>query len=142
LILPDLNLLVYAHNSSSRHHEAAYAWMKDLFVGPETVGIPWAVVLGFIRLLSNGKVTGNPMDPAQLTADVRTWLDFPGVRMVTPGVRHLGIVRELFSSSGCSGRLTTDVHLAALAIELDAVLHSNDADFGRFPGLTWVNPLG
>jgi hypothetical protein len=37
--------------------------------------------------------------------------------------------------------LTTDAHLAALAIEYQAELASTDADLARFRGLRWFHPL-
>ena len=58
-----------------------------------------------------------------------------------PGPRHLDVFADLAEAAGTAGRLTTDLHLAALAIENQAELHSNDTDFGRFPGLRWHNPL-
>jgi len=42
---------------------------------------------------------------------------------------------------GTGGNLTTDAHLAALAIEHGAELCSCDADFSRFAGLRWLDPL-
>jgi predicted nucleic acid-binding protein len=74
-------------------------------------------------------------------ARVRGWLALPEVRVVEPGPRHLDIVEDLLRATGVAGSLTTDTHLAALAIEHQADLCSNDHDFGRFPGLRWVNPL-
>jgi hypothetical protein len=74
-------------------------------------------------------------------AHVRSWLERPQAHLLVPGPRHLEILTEIMHAAGASGRLTTDAHLAALAIETQSELHSNDADFSRFPGLRWVNPL-
>jgi hypothetical protein len=59
------------------------------------------------------------------------------VLTLDPGPRHLKIVEALFAATGVAANLTTDTHLAALAIEYQCELHSNEADFGRFPGLRW-----
>ena len=72
---------------------------------------------------------------------MRTWLAQPYVTVIDPGPRHSGILFGLLESLGTAGNLTTDAHLAALAIEHQAELHSTDADFARFPGLRWTNPL-
>ncbi|MBD3854890.1 MAG: PIN domain-containing protein, partial [Acidobacteria bacterium] len=74
-------------------------------------------------------------------AHVRSWFEQPQARVLVPGPRHLDILTEIMSAAGASGRLTTDAHLAAMAIENQAELYSNDADFSRFPGLRWINPL-
>jgi toxin-antitoxin system PIN domain toxin len=72
---------------------------------------------------------------------VESWLERPGVRILEPGPRHLIILRELLEAAGVAGSLTTDAHLAAIAVEHQCELCSNDADFARFPGLRWRNPL-
>ena len=141
MIIPDLNLLIYAYNASSADHETAARWLYDALLGSEEVGLAWAVVLGFVRLLSSDRVVLSPDRPETLIGIVESWFRLPGVRAVTPGVDHLAIARRLFRESGAGYRMTTDIHLAALAMEFGATLYSNDTDFGRFPGLDWKNPL-
>jgi hypothetical protein len=68
-------------------------------------------------------------------------LDLPNVDIVEPGPRHAEILFRLLRQVGVAGNLTTDAHLAALAIEHQAQLASTDHDFARFPGLRWFNPL-
>jgi uncharacterized protein len=141
LILPDVNLLVYAHNSAAALHEPARAWWADLLVRRVPVGLAWSVLFGFVRLVTHPSVLVSPLSPDQALVRVEGWLRRTSVRILDPGPRHLALVRELFESSGVAGPLTTDTHLAALAIEYRCELHSNDADFERFPGLRWKNPL-
>ena len=141
MIIPDVNLLVCAHNSSASHHLEASAWFEKAVTAVEPVGIAWAAVFGFIRLLSNPRVVASPDRPERLVSIVKSWLALPSVRVITPGIRHLEIVGRLFEQTGCTSRLATDVHLAALSIELDATLCSTDRDFQRFNGLKLVNPL-
>lgn len=141
MILPDVNLLVYAHNSSAAAHEAARAWWEDLIARERAVGLAWAAMLGFVRLVTHPSVLVEPLAPLDALGRVRGWLEQPSVRIVEPGPRHAELLAELFGATGVGGNLTTDTHLAALAIEHQAELHSNDADFGRFPGLRWRNPI-
>lgn len=141
MIVPDVNLLVYAHNKSAALHAEARHWWEDAIRQHKAVGLPWAVVLGFIRLVTHPSVLSHPLPPLEAVSRVRHWLEQPDVRIVEPGSRHLQIVEDLVRHTGVAGSLTTDTHLAALAIEHQAELHSNDSDFGRFPGLRWVNPL-
>ena len=61
--------------------------------------------------------------------------------IVHPGPRHLVVIRELLERVGAGGNLSSDGHLAALAIENGAELCSSDTDFARFRGLKWSNPL-
>jgi toxin-antitoxin system PIN domain toxin len=141
MILPDINLLLHAHNRGSRVHEAARSWWADLMTGGRTVGLPWAVLLGFIRISTHPAVAARPLPVEEACALVSSWLERPQTGILHPGERHAPIVFGLLESLGAAGNLTTDAHLAALAIEHQAELHSTDADFARFPGLKWRNPL-
>jgi toxin-antitoxin system PIN domain toxin len=141
MILVDVNMLVYAHNRAAPFHERARSWWEHLISEQRPVGLPWAVAFGFVRLVTHPSVLSTPLSPLDAVARVRGWLTLPEVRVAEPGPRHLEIVEDLFRATGVGGVLTTDTHLAALAIEHQAELHSNDADFGRFPGLRWSNPL-
>jgi hypothetical protein len=142
VIVPDINLLAYAYNRDAPHHDEAREWWEDRLSSQRTVGIPWVVVLGFVRVMTSRVVLIDPMEPEEALGHVRSWLGRPQAHAVVPGPRHLEIMSTLMRAARASGRLTTDAHLAAIAIENQAELHSNDADFSRFPGLRWVNPLG
>jgi hypothetical protein len=141
VILPDVNLLLHAYNSESPAHAAARAWWEGLLNGTRPVGLAWAVILGFIRIATHRQVLTNPLPVTTACAHARAWLAQPYVGLIDPGARHAEILFGLLESLGTSGNLTTDAHLAALAIEHQAELHSTDADFARFPGLRWANPL-
>jgi hypothetical protein len=141
VILPDINLLVFAHNGAAPLHHAAREWWEDLLTREQPVGLPWAVTLGFVRLVTHPSVLTVPLAPAAALDRVEAWFAQPSVQPLDPGPRHLSILRALLDTTKVAGRLTTDSHLAALAIEYQCELHSNDNDFERFPGLRWRNPL-
>lgn len=141
MIVPDVNLLVHAHNSQSRQHEAARNWWEDLMNGSGTVGLPWVAVLGFIRIATNPRILDNPLEVSSACSRVRSWLARPQTALIHPGNRHVDILFRLLEEAGSAGNLTTDAHLAALAMEHQAELHSTDADMARFRGLHWKNPL-
>ena len=141
MIVPDVNLLLHAHDSQSRRHKAAREWWETLMNGTERVGLPWVAILGFIRISTNSKILENPLDVGSACARVRTWLVRPQAVVIHPGDRHADILFALLEAAGAAGNLTTDAHLAALAIQHQAELHSTDADMARFPGLRWKNPL-
>ena len=109
--------------------------------GTGSVGLPWVSILGFIRITTHPKILDNPLDMGGACTRIRSWLVRPQTIIIHPGVRHAEILFDFFEAVGGAGNLTTDAHLAALAIEHQAELHSTDADMARFPGLRWVNPL-
>lgn len=141
MIVPDVNLLVHAYNLESAVHVRARRWWEELLNGTRPVGLAWVGVLGFIRIATHRQILANPMPVTTVCAHARTWLSQPYVSILDPGARHAEIVFGLLESLGTAANLTTDAHLAALAIEHQAELHSTDADFARFPGLRWSNPL-
>lgn len=141
MILPDINLLIYAHDEGAPLHRPARRWWEKTMNGEQTTVLPWVVVFGFIRLTTSPSVLLQPLSPECALQRVREWFDHPGTEVIEPGPRHLEIVSRLFAATGVAGKLTTDTHLAALAIEHQCELHSNDSDFTRFPGLRLHNPL-
>jgi uncharacterized protein len=141
VIVPDINLLVYAYNQGAPDHAQAKQWWEDTLDSDVPVGLPWAVILGFVRLMTHRAVLVRPLDPALAIAHVRSWLAQPNVQILEPGDRHLDLLAELVAELGTAGALTTDAHLAALAIEHRSELCSNDSDFSRFSGLRWRNPI-
>lgn len=137
----DLNLLLYAVNRDSPHHAQARAWLERMVTDEQPVALPWAVLLGFLRLATSARVFHQPLAPDQALGVVDGWLARPGVVALVPGEEHWRILRDLLVQSGTAGNLTTDAHLAALAIEHGAELCSTDSDFARFRQLRWMNPL-
>ena len=141
MILPDINILVHAYNSDSSSHEVAGEWWKSTLNGPRPVGLAWVTILGFIRIMTHRGIFERPLHAAEAVAHVRGWLTLPGVQTLTPGDRHAEILFALIEHLGTAGNLTTDTHLAALAIEYQGELVSTDTDFARFPNLRWFNPI-
>jgi toxin-antitoxin system PIN domain toxin len=141
VLIPDVNILVYAHNSRAREHTQAREWWEETLAAPRPVGMPWVTMLGFIRTMAHRQILENPMHVKDAIRRVRAWLDHPHVQILTPGEHHAEILFELLVHLGTAGNLTSDAHLAALAIEYQAELVSADADFARFPRLRWFNPL-
>jgi uncharacterized protein len=141
VILPDINLLIYAHNAAAPLHEPARDWWTRCLNGTEPVALPWIVAAGFIRLTTHPRVLVEPLEQKQAVGYVEAWLDRPQVIIMEPGKRFHRYFFNYLNELGTGGNLTTDAYLAALAVEHQAELHSNDTDFHRFNGLRWRNPL-
>ena len=141
MIIPDVNLLVYAVNRDAPEHRRAKAWLEKAMSGTDTIGFSWNVLLAFLRLTTRAGLLRNPLAPEASLDLIQTWLEQPSATVVSPGHSHLSILRELISATGTAGNLTSDAHLAAIAIEHGAELHSSDNDFGRFSRLNWRYPL-
>jgi uncharacterized protein len=140
MILPDVNVLVHAHNADSAHHTRARRWWDGCLAGPEGVGLAWAALLGFIRLTTNRKIVTRPLGVRDVMARIDSWLDLPHLHLAQPSDTHFARLRTELERLGTAGNLTTDAHLAVLAMERGYILYTTDTDFARFPGLRWVNP--
>ena len=141
MIIPDVNLLIHAYNSGSPVHAPARAWWERALSESTPVGLPWVVILGFIRITTHPRILTNPLTPDAACRRAEAWLEQPQALLIHPGAGHATILFHQLRSLGTAANLTTDAHLAALAIEHQAELNSTDADFARFPGLRWRNPL-
>lgn len=137
----DLNVLLYAVNADARQHRPVLSWWTGALRGDESVGLPWAVLLGFLRLATNPRVFPVPLTTDQACARIATWLRHPLVHVPVEKEEHWAVLRRLVADTGTAGNLTADAHLAALALTRDAVLVSCDNDFARFRGLRYLNPL-
>ena len=141
MTLTDVNLLLYAYDEASPNHPRSRVWLEQRLSGTETFAFAWIGLLAFVRLTTNPRIFAEPLQPSEALDHVDAWLAQPCATVLHPGRRHPMLLRRLLEPFGTAGNVTTDAHLAALAIEHGADLCSADADFSRFPGLRWTNPL-
>jgi hypothetical protein len=141
MIVPDVNLLIYAYASGSLYHAKARPWWEGLLNGAEPVGLAWVVIYGFIRLMTSLRVLESPIEIGDALSIVDSWLRRPQVLVLSPGSSHMELLTTLLRSSGGGSNLITDAAIAAIALEYKATIHSNDVDFLRFEGVVVENPL-
>lgn len=139
--LVDLNILIYSVNRQAPQHESISAWWESALSDEESLGIPWLVIVGFLRVVTNPRGFPSPRTIATAFNHVDDWLERPHVFVPVESNDHARLLRKLLSTAGAAGNLVSDAHLAALAISYDAVLYSCDNDFARFSKLRWKNPL-
>ena len=141
MIVPDVNLLLYAYDSSSDQQAAAGRWLQEILSGPDTVGLNWLSIGAFLRIATNSRLDRSRLPMNSAISIVDEWLAMRAVRLIVPGEGHWAILKEMLIAGRIQGPVTTDAQLASLTIEHGAMLHTADHDFARFPGLRWVNPL-
>ena len=141
MILIDANLLIYAIDADSPHHREARRWLEEMLSGTTPVGLPWIVLLAFLRITTREGILVRTLTPDVAIAYVDAWLAQPNVELVAPGPNVWPVFGSLMLASGTAGNLTSDAHLAAMAIERGATVCSTDNDFRRFPGLLHANPI-
>jgi toxin-antitoxin system PIN domain toxin len=139
--LVDANLLLYARDADSPHFQAAHHWLRGQLSSLSRVGLPWPVLLAYVRIASNRRIFPNAIPAARLWEDVCEWLAMPQVWVPEATDRHTEVMTELLADVGHRSDLVPDAHLAALAIGHGLTLCSTDRDFARFRGLRWENPL-
>ena len=141
MIVLDVNLLLYAYDSSAHEHARARAWLEQMLSGSGAVGLPWHTILSFLRISTAPRMISHPLEVGAASAIVDEWLQSSNVRIVGPTEEHWRILRGLLPKARVRGSLIMDAHLAALAIEHGATLCTNDRDFARFPGLKVEFPI-
>jgi toxin-antitoxin system PIN domain toxin len=141
MIVPDVNLLLYAYDSKSPFHERAVAWWQECLSGVEPIGLATVVLFGFVRISTNPRVFQNPISVTKAAGHIRSWLLQPVTQVLNSSADQTDQALRLLETLGTAGNLVTDAQIAALALDHGAVVHTADADFIRFHGLRWLNPI-
>jgi len=141
MIIPDANLLIYAHDQDSPYHLRAKTWWEDALSGAEPIGLPWVVVLAFTRLMTHPTICARPLAVEQVRDVVSGWTQSPSLRVIQLSENALETYFDVLIDAGSGGNLSTDAMIVLHAREYSATIYGNDHDFGRFRGVRWVNPL-
>lgn len=141
MILADANLLLYAEDSLSEHHQRAREWWDEQLSGVAPVCLCWPVLKAFLRIGTNVRLHRRPLTVKEACARVQSWFEQPCVRLIQPTEQHWALFQNMLHEGNASGNLVSDAHLAALAVEHNCVLYSTDSDFARFGSLKWENPI-
>ncbi len=141
MILVDANILIYAEDKFSPHHEDARQWWDTQLSGEAPVCLCWPILSSFIRIGTNRQIFMKPLTLKQAITRVQSWMDQPCVRLIDPTESHWQIFKTMLLEGQATANLVADAHLAALAIEHGCTLYSTDSDFSRFPRLRWKNPI-
>jgi toxin-antitoxin system PIN domain toxin len=141
MILVDVNLLIYATFTNVKQHKATREWLESQLNGSTRVGLPWACLLGYLRIATNPRAYSGFIKMGDALKQVEHWLACELVWIPEPTEHHANILGGLLAQQGVHGNLVSDAHLAALAIEHGLTLCSSDGDFARFRELKWLDPL-
>lgn len=141
MILVDANILLYAEDNRSEHHEAARAWWDEQLSGSDPIAMCWPVLTAFLRIGTNPRLHQRPLTLREAVERVQSWLDQPCARVIQTTDQHWPLFQQMLRAGNATANLVSDAHLAALAVEHNCVLHSTDTDFARFRGLKWKNPI-
>ncbi len=142
MLLPDVNVLIYAHREDSTSDHPRYAeWLTQLATGPQPFALSVLTLSGLVRIVTNRRIFKRPSTLEEVFAFVAELMRRPTARVVAPGPDHLSIFEQLCRESDAAGKLVADAQHAAVAIEHGCTMVTTDSDFDRFPGLRWQHPL-
>lgn len=139
-MIVDANILLYAVDETSRHHQRCKAFLEEHLNGDLRIGIPWQSVSAFLRLATHPRIMANPLRTQAAVTFVDDWLAAPAAWLPDLKARTWTIMSQLVVTHELTGNLIPDAQLAALAIEHGVPVASADSDFARFPEVRWVNP--
>jgi toxin-antitoxin system PIN domain toxin len=140
VILPDVNVLLYAFRADSPEHSRHRTWLDAVVNGDEAYGMSPQVLSSVVRIATHPRIYARPSRVDDALAFVHALLEPPTCNVVQPGPRHFAIFEDLCRKAGATGNLVQDAWLAALAIEAGCEWISTDGDYARFPGLRWRRP--
>ena len=141
MIVVDTNILLYVTDPGTEHHAQALAWFETQMSANTEIGLPWLVLVGFLRIVTNKRIIRNAPSVDEAILIVDGWLSESNISVLHPGAGHWDTLRRLLERSGTAGNLTNDAHIAAIAIEHNALICSADNDFRRFEGVQYYNPF-
>jgi len=141
MILPDINVLVYAHRADAPDHPAYRRWLEAILNSEQSYGMADIVLSGFLRIVTHPRIFDPPSNMDAALAFANQVRNQPNCVPIDPGPRHWRIFTRLCEQAGVKGNLVPDAYLAALAIESGSEWITTDRDFSRFPDLNWRHPL-
>lgn len=141
MILPDVNILLYAHNKVDLDHEKAKSWLETALTSPVPFCLTWHTVMGFLRISTSSRIFPSPLNTNDALAAISLLIGAPNSTILTPGKEHFRIFTKLVNEARLSGPKLMDAHIAAIAIEHGATVATADRDFRLFDDLRLVNPI-
>ena len=141
MILPDVNVLVYAHRADSPNHAAYHRWLEEVINNDQAYGLSDIVLSGFLRIVTHPRIFDPPSDIAAALGFANQVRNQSNCVLISPGARHWAIFTRLCEQAAAKGNLIPDAYLAALAIESGSEWITTDRDFSRFPDLKWRHPF-
>jgi toxin-antitoxin system PIN domain toxin len=141
LILPDVNVLIYAFRSDAEKHLEYKSWLESVVNGRSVYGVSPQVLSGVVRVCTHPGIFTRPSSRDETFAFCHALLEQSNATVITPGERHWSIFEMLCGESKATGNLVQDAWFAALAIESGCEWITTDRDYARFPGLDWRSPF-
>jgi toxin-antitoxin system PIN domain toxin len=141
VILPDVNVLVLAHRSDQREHEAVRTWLAGEVNSERPFALADLAVAGFLRVVTNPRIFNVPTPLGDACTFVDGLVEQPTCVPVAAGPRHWPILRQLLHDADARANLIPDAHLAAIAVEHGATVATRDRGFARFSAVRWLDPL-
>lgn len=140
MMLPDVNVLIYAFRKDAPQHAICRKWLDGVLASDERFGISPLALSAVVRITTNRRSYKEPSSIDDALGFGDDLLGQPHCQVVNPAERHWDIFKRLCIEADARGPLVTDAWFAALAIEWGCEWVTLDRDYARFPGLKWRAP--
>ncbi len=140
MILPDVNLLLYAHDENSEFYLPAVKWLENVMEN-EQIFLSWHTITGFIRIITHPSASVIPFSIEDAVSVVDEWLARENVHLISLEKKNWPLFSRMLIDGQATGNLVMDAHLAAMSASCGATLATTDRDFSRFFGIKIINPL-
>ena len=140
MILPDVNLLIYATDYNSEFHDVAAQWLETI-LSREQVFFSWHTITGFLRIITHPTASSNPLTIETAVGVVDEWLRLDNTHLVSIEKKNWPLFSTILINGQATGNLVMDAHIAAIAASCGATVATTDRDFSRFTGIKTYNPI-
>jgi len=141
MLMPDVNVLIYAHRLEPPEHERYAQWLINVVRDSEPFALSELVSSAFVRIVTNPRAFGPPTERTIAFAFIEQLRTRSNCVTLRPGLNNWKIFERLCDEASAQGKLISDAYHAALAIEHGCEWVTADADFARFEGLRWRHPF-
>jgi toxin-antitoxin system PIN domain toxin len=138
----DVNVLLYASNTSSPVHKTARRFLKQAAAGGDLFCLAWPTVMSYLRIATHSGIFTAPLTPNEALRNVEALVALPHVRLLAEEEGFLVVYREVTEEFPVRGNLVPDAHIAALLKQHGVRrLYTRDSDFRKFSFLDVRDPF-
>lgn len=138
----DANILLYASDEESEHHEKAKCFIEGRVEDPDLLCLTWGTLMAYQRIATHPSIFKHPLGASQAWSNVQSLLDLPRCRTIVEQEGFAQDYAEISGLVGVKGNLVPDTHLAVILRQHGvSKIYTVDTDFRKFDFLQVINPL-
>ncbi|WP_166984050.1 TA system VapC family ribonuclease toxin [Paramicrobacterium fandaimingii] len=141
MILPDVNVLIYAFDEESPRHSEYAQWLERAVNDPEDIALFDPVLSGFVRIVTHPRVFTHPAPTPVALSFVTALVNSHSARWLRSSPEMWNALSSFVDDDDkIKGNMVPDALIAAAAVVHGAKIATADRGFSRFPGVISFDP--